>query len=282
VALCAWTTGEPEKVGPALEATLRIDPEGPAVARRHRLIGLAALFSGHTDQALHYLLQSETRAATPPADTDNPSQDEITKLYLIAAYALAGDQAEARRRYQSFKAVWPRRSVWRHAALFTPAQTGVPQFRKIADALVQAGMPRYADPGADDGVAPTTARLDGGEFTATPTRVPGAETIDAAGLRALLARTPPPLVLDAGKGMAVIPGAILLSERGSALDAPPVAARLKAAYAIVVMDTGCSGVDGYNTALDLVARHAARIYWFRGGEEAWAAAGLPAEDRRGR
>ena len=48
----------------------------------------------------------------------------------------------------------------------------------------------------------------------------------------------------------------------------------------VVMDTGSSGSDGYNAALRLVARAPLRVLWYRGGEEAWARAGLPADDRR--
>jgi TolB-like protein/DNA-binding winged helix-turn-helix (wHTH) protein len=286
-ALCAWRQGEPEKVGPALEATLRVDPQGPAVRRRQQTLGMAALFSGHADQAIRYLLQSDTGQATPVAPMDNPTWDETNRLYLIAAYALSGDLAEARRRYQAYQAIWPHRSVWRHAAMFTPAQTGVPQFPHIEDALVQAGMPRYADPRQDFGVAPTSVPLDGGEFAATPLTVPGAETIDTARLRQLLAKSPPPLVVDAGKGMAVISGAILLADVAAdaapALNDQAVAARLRqAAGGIVVMDTGCTGVDGYNTALTLLAKHYGTIYWYRGGEEAWAAAGLPAEDRRGR
>ncbi|HTZ69452.1 MAG TPA: hypothetical protein VMB71_02280 [Acetobacteraceae bacterium] len=46
------------------------------------------------------------------------------------------------------------------------------------------------------------------------------------------------------------------------------------------MDTFCTGPDGYNTALRLRAGGVKNLYWYRGGEEAWAAAGLPAEDRR--
>jgi len=287
IASCAWRMGEPEKVGPALEATLRVDPQGPGVPHRQYALGMAALFSGNTERGLRYLLQSETTLDTPSAPVDNPTWGEITRTYLIAAYALSGDLAEARRRYQAYQAIWPHRSVWRHAAMFTPAQTGVPQFPHIEDALVQAGMPRYADPRQDFGVAPTSVPLDGGEFAATPLTVPGAETIDTARLRRLLAKSPPPLVVDAGKGMAVISGAILLADVAAdaapALNDQAVAARLRqAAGGIVVMDTGCTGVDGYNTALTLLAKHYGTIYWYRGGEEAWAAAGLPAEDRRGR
>jgi rhodanese-related sulfurtransferase len=39
------------------------------------------------------------------------------------------------------------------------------------------------------------------------------------------------------------------------------------------------GVQSYNMALHVIALGYRTVYWYRGGEEAWAAAGLPAEDR---
>jgi TolB-like protein/DNA-binding winged helix-turn-helix (wHTH) protein len=287
IQLCAWRNGEAARVVPALQAILRINPQGPDLERGTRLLGMARLFSGDAAGAVADLLRAEALEAGGQPDVDNPTQAEMTETFLIAGYALLGNQDEARRRYAAFRTRLPRRSVWRLTALFTPAQTRVPAFAGIADALVQAGMPRFSDPTRDDGLAPGTAPLQGGEFSATPRGIPGGETIDTARLRQLLAARPAPLIVDVGRRMRVPPGALLVSDDGPAaepggLDAPETVSRLAASRGgVVVMETGSAGVDGYNAALHLIANGLRPVYWYRGGEEAWAAAGWPGEDRRG-
>jgi rhodanese-related sulfurtransferase len=49
---------------------------------------------------------------------------------------------------------------------------------------------------------------------------------------------------------------------------------------IVVMGDGTYGVGAYNAALHLVDAGYKNIYWYRGGEEAWAKAGLKGVYRR--
>jgi tetratricopeptide (TPR) repeat protein len=287
-ALCAWRMGEPDQVAPALQAAVRIDPQGPSMIRRTRLLGMAALFTGQPRQALTYLLGVAAQEGDTPGHVDSVTQAEMTRVYLIAAHALAGDLAEAQRAYQAYNAVWPHRTVWRQASLFTPAQTGVPQFRKIEDALVAAGMPRTADEHDDCAGVPSATPLQGGEFTPTPCGILGAHMVDTAAVKQLLASRPAPAVIDVGHGMAVIPGAIYLGDSDlpatrAALEAAPFASPLTAAgdAGIIVMDTGPAGVGGYNVALRLVAMGYPKVFWYRGGEEAWAQSGGPAEDRRG-
>ncbi|HTZ69451.1 MAG TPA: hypothetical protein VMB71_02275, partial [Acetobacteraceae bacterium] len=192
---------------------LRIDPLGPGMSGRYQLLGLATLFGGHPAAALPLLGRADAQAGPPPGNVDSPTQMEGTRAFLIAATALAGNPAEAQRRYQAYRAIWPRRTVWRLTAIFlTRAQAGVPYFTDIANALVAAGMPRFADPSEDDKLAPTTSPLAGGEFTPTPMRVPGAVTIDTATLGRLRAAAQAPLILDVGRGMALPRGALLLAD----------------------------------------------------------------------
>ncbi len=287
-ALCAWRTGDPERVIAALEATLRVDPQGPAANRRFGTLGLAALFAGHPAQAIAYLLRADAQEADQPADTDTASPRETTRIYLAAAYALAGDMAEARRRYAAYAATWQRRSIWRFTSLLTPAQSALPGFARITEAWATLGLPRFADEYEDLHVPPGTAPLDGGEFTPTPTRIPGGTAIETGRLKALLAAAAPPLVLDAGNRLAVPVGAVplaaadMVADRAT-LEASGLGPRIRQAAAgpgIVVMGTGPSGIDGYNAALHLIALGYAKVLWYRGGEEAWAAAGLPARDLR--
>lgn len=49
---------------------------------------------------------------------------------------------------------------------------------------------------------------------------------------------------------------------------------------IVVMGDGTFGWTSYDAALHLVANHYGHVLWYRGGEEAWARAGLPSRDQR--
>jgi TolB-like protein/DNA-binding winged helix-turn-helix (wHTH) protein len=287
-AYCAWRMGEPDKVARALQAAVRIDPQGPAMNRRTRLLGLAALFNGEPREALSNLLRAAAQEGDTPGQVESPTQAEMTRVYLIAAHALAGNLAEAQRAYRTYNAVWPHRTVWRQATLLTPAQSGVPQFRKVEGALVAAGMPRFADEHGDCVGTPSATPLQGGEFTPTPCGILGAHMVDTAAVTQLLASRPSPAIIDVGHGMAVIPGAVYLGDSDlpatrAALEAAPFASRLNAAgdAGIIVMDTGPAGVGGYNAALRLVAMGYPKIFWYRGGEEAWAQSGEPAEDRRG-
>lgn len=283
-ALCAWKTGQPNLVIPSLQASLRVDPQGPAANRRYSTLGLAALFGGHPEAAVRYLLRAGAEDSDRPADTDTATPAEDTQFYLIAAYGLAGDPVEARRRARAFLAAWPRRSIWRHLTVLNPAQSAVPAMPTIVAALAAAGVPRFADEGEDLGVPTTDKPIEGGEFTPLPRTAPGARTIATMELRHLMARAAPPLVLDYGAHLAVpegavaVPDALADADRAALLRAP-FGPRL-AAGDVVVMGTGPSGPDGYNAVLHLRALGFGRRLWYRGGEESWAAAGLPAKDRR--
>jgi TolB-like protein/DNA-binding winged helix-turn-helix (wHTH) protein/Tfp pilus assembly protein PilF len=284
-ALCAWSGGQPDQVVPMVTKVLQIDPLGPALAFRYQLLGLAKLFAGHAREAVVALSHADAQAGPPPAAVDTPSQMELTRVYLIAATWLAGDHEAARRRYADFKAIWPRRSVWRLTTYLTRAQAGVAYFAAIEQALVDAGMPRFGDAAADEGVAPSAGPLSGGDYRPTPMRVPGVVTIDTAALRQLMAAKAAPIVLDVGDGVAVPPGAVMLAEEnsrfgGDALGDAGFLARLRAAPGVVVMSDFCTGPDGYNAALRVRAAGVSAVYWYRGGEEAWAASGLAAVDRR--
>jgi TolB-like protein/DNA-binding winged helix-turn-helix (wHTH) protein/Flp pilus assembly protein TadD/rhodanese-related sulfurtransferase len=284
VASCAWHGGDPEQEARAMGTILRIDPRGPMTGHRFQAAGLAALFAGHYDQAVQYLLRAAALEPERPPVRDSLTPAETGQLYLIASYALAGDINEAKRRCQAFRARWPHRSVWRETAYFSPRQRQMQNFAKVENALVAAGMPRFANEHEDDGVPATPTPLAGLDFTPTPTSIPGGIVIDTARLVSLLAGPAPPLVAETGEFREVLPGAIMLPDDAAQfsreqIESAPFGDRLKTAPAIVVMGTGTMGVQSYNMALHFIALGYRPVYWYRGGEEAWAAAGLPAEDR---
>jgi DNA-binding winged helix-turn-helix (wHTH) protein/TolB-like protein len=275
---CAWRNGDPERVLADLTTMLRLDPHARDAKHTSRRAGIAALFAGHYQAARDFLLQWEAQDLDLPADTDAFSPMEAGRLYLIAAYALLGDMPEAQRRYHAFTAIWHHRSVWREISFFSRNMMRMPRLAQVERALQDAGMPLFSDEHADDGVKPAAERLRGADFTPTPLTIPGGETIDTAMLQTLLARQPAPLVVEVGKWREVLPGALMLTDEQAAytkaqMAAAPFASQL-AAHAqsgIVVMGTGPAGVQGYNAALNFIRLGVGRVYWYRGGEEAWAA-----------
>jgi DNA-binding winged helix-turn-helix (wHTH) protein/TolB-like protein len=284
---CAWRDGDPERVLADVRTMLRLDPHARDAKHTYRRAGIAALFAGHYEAARDFLLQWEVQDLDLPAHTDAFSATETGQLYLIAAYALSGDMAEAQRRYHAFAAIWHHRSVWREITFFHRNMMRMPRMQEVEQALQSAGMPLFADERSDDGVKPTTTRLQGADFTPTPLTIPGGETIDTATLQVLLRGPSPPLVVEVGKWREVLPGALMLTDEEAAytkadMAAAPFAKQIAthAQPGIVVMGTGPAGVQGYNAALNFISLGIAHIYWYRGGEEAWAAHGLFAEDKR--
>jgi len=275
---CAWLNGQPDQVAALEQTLLRLDPLGPYTTGRTQLFGLATLFGGHTGDAIQILKQTETAEGTKLKSVDGLSPAETTRLFLIAAYAMNGDLAEARRRYNAYRAIWPRRTVWRQMAFFNTAQSHMPAFARVTGALQDAGMPRFADEHEDDHLPPTSTPLTGADFAATPLSIPGGEVIDTPGLKHLLATQPAPIIVDVGRGSAIIPSALPLSDADAALDRQALQTTEFGRRAdsapdapIVVAGTGPSGVNSYNTALHFLAAGYHKLYWYRGGEEAWAA-----------
>jgi DNA-binding winged helix-turn-helix (wHTH) protein/TolB-like protein len=284
-AVCAWSLGQLHGVVAPAEAAMRLDPQGRTAMASEKLLGLAALFSGDGQRALPHLQRYNAMHGDPTSGEPNLTPVEEGRVFLIAAYALAGDIASARERYQSYKRVWPNRSVWRLLAYFTPEERRLPDFEKVAGALVAAGMPRFADLQQSQGLSPQGGGMQGGAFTATPAQAGAAETIDTLRLRQMLAGKPVPIIVDTGRGVAVPPNAIMLTDAPDAFTPPAMTeARLLQVIAgdaaIVVMDDGGFGIEGYNAATRLAHSGGRKIYWYRGGEEAWAADGLPGIDRR--
>lgn len=145
-----------------------------------------------------------------------------------------------------------------------------------------------ADEDSDFGVAPVASLRLGNLSAPTPREVPGARTIRTAELRERLraADTAPPLLFDVlgGEQHDSLPGAIWLpgAGRGDAFDDALQAqlARLlrtatkgEADRAMVFFCQGTACWLSYNAALRAVALGYRQVYWYRGGIEAWLAAG---------
>jgi hypothetical protein len=155
----------------------------------------------------------------------------------------------------------------------------------MRDGLRLAGIRDHADEEADPGLAPDDA-LHSNYEAPTPIAVPGALTMRTSDLTVLLnERTP--LLLDASNPWGhSVPGAIALwgaGSGGSTTDELQDRLRRKVqqlsggnkSLPVVTMGRNAERFQGRNLALRLTALGYTEVYWYRGGREAWAAAGLP-------
>lgn len=148
----------------------------------------------------------------------------------------------------------------------------------------------FADEDRDWGVA-AIPYLRGAPFTApTPLSIPGANVIGTGGLKDILAdaSTNRHILIDvaSGEGHLTLPGAIWIpgAGRGTSFVDP-----VQSGFADLLgkMTSGdrqrplaffCVSAQcwlSYNAALRAVAAGYTRVYWYRGGIDAWRAAGLP-------
>jgi len=282
---CAFATGQLEEGTKALETLIRRNPEGAVAKQRLLRLGYLLLLQGRFAEAADRLNQAIAGDTDPKPGTESWGRAEGARMLLIAATGLAGHPAEAQTMYQAYERLWPHRTIWRLAATAARPMAALAGFARMLAALQAAGMPAYADEHADDHIPPSTQDLQDDKFAPTPIAVPGAATIDTKALAARLAQGQPTLILDLGGCAAIIQGALCRADNivsdtdfiDTALRAHPAN---EPSRMIVIMADGTYGSESYNAALRLAASGRSGIAWYRGGEEAWASAGLPATDGR--
>ena len=270
-----------------LQATLRLNPEGPSSKLRYMRLGFIRLLQGQEAEAIELLQKASAGDTDPEPGAGAFGREEKTRLLLIAANELNGDETTARGLYAAYNKAWLNRTVWRIGALSPKSVTALPYFSRFLDALRKAGMPQYTDEHVDAHVDPSFVPLQGDIFAATPLNVPGARTIDTAGMQALVRGITPKLIIDVGTGSAAIDGAVWqdtvdkpAGDNHFLDDASRPFATVHPLAPIVVMGDGAYDVTSYNAALHLAAAGHRNVLWYRGGEEAWARLGLPSTYRR--
>jgi DNA-binding winged helix-turn-helix (wHTH) protein/TolB-like protein/Tfp pilus assembly protein PilF len=285
LARVAFAEGRLDEAAQGLGDLLRLNPESGASRSRLLQLGDIRLLQGRADEAIDLLHRSIAGDPDPVPGADSWGRAEGARMLLIGAYGVKGDGAAARDLYRRYAALWPHRSVWRIGATAPRAVAALPGFARFLAALGAAGMPAFADEHEDLHVAPSAGPVAGDAFAPTPLVAPGARTIDTDGLRRLI-RDDKPLIIDLGHGAA---SPVTATWQDTAAQTRSDAAFLDATLAhparrksdpVVVMADGTFGYTAYNAALHLAAAGWTRVYWYRGGEEAWAAAKAPAVDRR--
>jgi adenylate cyclase len=173
------------------------------------------------------------------------------------------------------------RSFWSAAVA---NETYAAQIERVREGLRLAGLRDHADEDEDFGIAPD-GRLRTDLVGRTPLTVPGATTIRTPELAVLL-HDDKPVVIDASSGNRTLAGAIILYEAGlggtlqdSLQDRlRPLIVKLTGgdlSRPIVTLGFNAERRTGYNLALRLISLGYRRVYWYRGGREAWEVAGLP-------
>ena len=155
----------------------------------------------------------------------------------------------------------------------------------MRDGLRLAGIRDHADEDADVGVASDDA-LHTNYEAPTPTSVPGVRTIRTSELDTMVEQRKT-LVLDASVPWgASVPGAVGLWGSGVGGNvSDEYQGRLGSKMQqlthgdrnmpMVAMGWSSERYQGRNLALRLVALGYTKVYWYRGGREAWEVAGLP-------
>jgi TolB-like protein/DNA-binding winged helix-turn-helix (wHTH) protein len=283
LAACASDLGRMDEVIAEFQALLRIDPASPANAKRQYAIGYGNLMLGKPREALDWFQRAGAGLVESGAGETTIGWQEWRQIFTMSAKALVGDIDGAARDYAAYNAGHKQRTVWRLASYDMRGVTALPGHAAYLEGLKQAGMPAFGAEDEDFGLPPTATPREGSDFDPTPLEVPGAKRIRTLDLKALLAGPRPPLVLDVGRGAAVIPGAVWLWQNGLgdlATALRRATAKADPATTIVVMGDAPTGWMSYNAGLRLVADGFHSVLWYRGGDEAWAAAGNKAEDRR--
>jgi adenylate cyclase len=273
--VCKFQLGQFGDAVISLTALLRIDPDGPRQKSRFYQMGFAELMMDRPDAALPWLHRAIAGEADPAPGAAGLTPSEWARASLIAATRLAGDSAGSDALYAAYRRVWPNRSTWTLQSRASRSLSAVPGFGHFLAALQQAGMPRFADQhvGAAQGSC-GTAGLD-----PTPHAIAGLRTIETQDVLALM-KSAKPLIADFGVGAALPEGAVLSPlDPQSEPDMAQLSAPVPPGTPIVAMGSSMLDPRGCQAASRL-SGHGRTVFWYRGGEEAWAAAGLPASDRR--
>jgi TolB-like protein/DNA-binding winged helix-turn-helix (wHTH) protein/Tfp pilus assembly protein PilF/rhodanese-related sulfurtransferase len=282
LAKCATEAGQLDQAEGYVRTVLQLNPDSRRNKPRLLLLSQISLLQGRYQEAIDDAYRAIAGDEAPVAGADSMGRPEYARLLLIAATALKGDVAGAQALYAAYATIWPHRSAWRVGTYATKEMVSLPGFSRFIAALTTAGMPMYADEHAPGPDPTETLPTDTDDFASTPVSVPGATTLDTRRMQALVAKGGVP-VFDFGHGSAMIAGAVLVDP----LTGGPVV-QLDAAMhgdksaPCVVMADGVYGSAAVTEVRRLVAAGYRSVYWYRGGEEAWVAAGLPAVDRRPR
>jgi adenylate cyclase len=247
---------------------------------------------GRNDEAIDWVRAAKEQSS---------GASTFLSLWLTAAFAHAGKGEEARRELREFISQRPASTVRGMRHDWPPVSGPAEERQHEIDGLEIAGLRDHVDEDADPGL-PITAGPRSANLTApTPIGAPGVTTIRTSELSALVgnrhssaSNAAPPLVLSticAGCKDIDFPGAVPVpaAHHRAPLD-DKARQDLKAwldrlsggdqTRHLITMSWNAEQWQSRNLAMELVAVGYANVTWYRGGLEAWDAAGLPVVKRQ--
>ena len=281
LAVCKTRTGHAEEELALQAQADHLNPRSPWKFSRYRHMGFAALMLGRDQEAIEFLRRSLAMNPEAPVSYIN-----WTYRMLAAAHARIGQIDEAKRWLSAANKLWPYDTVRGIYPEELTSPVYAAQLRAYQAGLRLAGERDHADEDTDFSI-PVDRSLHSEVAGYTPVEAPGATTIRTAELVRLLAETSS-LVIDTGSNSwgQSIPRAVGLKFSGlggSFADEAQDRLRRKMAeltggkldQPVVAVGWNSERFDGRNLALRLAALGYTRVYWYRGGREAWEVAELP-------
>lgn len=274
---CQCQLGKFEEARKEAWTLLRLDPDGSRTKLFYYYVGFDELMLGNAAAALVALRQAQAADPDPPAGTDELGRIEWGRLLTIVAMWQTKDREHAQAGFDQYNRLWPRRTIWRISSQLSRAETRVPGFAAFVSTLQEFGMPRFAD---ENEPAPAKAvhQLDPLPATTEP------PTLNTELVRRQIAagRT---VIIDLGSGACALPGALLVDPDNVAARAPDGWLRFLQPFIvsqtpIVAMGDGAYSSHSRALATFLFKNAVPHVFWYRGGEEAWAANNLRCQDIR--
>jgi adenylate cyclase len=291
---CTVCWGRPEIAVPLLERTARLNPLSANPDVIYATLGRMLVMLGRDKEAIDWLEQGlhlENQMPRSKAEERAPDDYAIenTKLYLAAAYALTGQLDDAHTMLASAMTSsrmmdFTVRGFLNRTPPYFDAERRA-QEQRLAEGFRLAGARDHLDETTDYGVVPSTPSLQGDVDAPTPSKVPGGTTILTSDLQHMLESEPKPLLLTTAPANPTIPGAILVnnSNSGTLTDEWQSALGTLIGQAtngdkerpIVAFSYSINHWQSRNLVLRLIALGYTRVYWYRGGWEAWDSHELP-------
>ncbi len=282
---CAQSKMQFDRAVTDYDFILQLNPASAHTRVIHLIIGTLDLMRDKVGDAVRELGLAQHPDAPSTGDMEPAEQ---AQLLLVAALELSGDHARAHADFADYERRYPGRSVWRVSGYFDAGWRQTSGLQRALHALADAGLPAFSDeaePGLGDALTCTQ-----GAFAATPSAAPvGSTLVTTARFAAALAMSPPPVVIDLGRGVAAeqswhVLDPLVRDETGLAFArriADEQAGADKSAVLIVLGD-GVRGCDAFDAVGALVAAGYRHVQWYRGGEEAWARTRRPASTTTGK
>ena len=272
-----------------LEEAIRRDDIAAPRFVPYGALGQALIRLGRNDEAIDWLLAAREQ-----------SSGLIPQIYLLlaAAYGNAGRIEDARRELRGYLRRQPTSTLRGVRHFVKPTPAAAEEQQREFDGLARSGLRDHVDEDVDPGL-PITAGVQANPLNAaTPRGAPGVSVIRTSELAAFFdrqsdGRDEQPLLLSTMCSDCldiVFPGSIRVPQ---SLRHEPVTDEQRGALKawldrlldgnpmrrLITISWNAERWHGRNLALELVALGYPNVSWYRGGLEAWDAAGLPVQRR---